>query len=222
MSDQTPHPQVISRGTRTFYDQHRRPFSAIIENRTGKPVHPPTPRFKVADPRFYPPENFVKVGQGDDGSLEIDYPGWHRSLVDAWSAYEARKAALAEEHNKDAPQAALKNPSKFLRRLWGDPPLHPDIPRAMQVGNKYVLGFSDVRPSWLTEDHLPPLERTDILFEGSGLEEFPDAEDDVEEEVEYPVRIPGGRWKLSTQEVVKCSEEEAKEAEARIAELAGV
>lgn len=231
MNQEEEHPQVTSRGSRTFRDQFDRKWHAVIENKTGHPVHPPVPIFEVADHRLIPPEKYVqpRAEHGADGDLFIDLAQWHTDLIDAWAAYEERKVGMAEVHNKDNPAEAVRNPSPFLRKAWGVEPMHPKIVRAMMARNKWVLGFSMQKPGWVTEEILPPVMDTRRVAADLDVEDFYDAEDEgvfgAEESAapeEFPQMYGPGRWRLSDGTTMQGKREDAEAAQAAIREFAEV
>lgn len=214
-----PHPQDQARTTRTFRDQHGRPWGGVCETKTGHWVQPLVPKFSAP---YIPPSKYVVPVPGDGSEVFIDYQRLQQDSTEALRNYELRTYAIAQSEYRDDPEKALKSPTKWLRDAIGNAPEHPNIARACMAGNKWILGFSDRKPDWAYE-YFPVIREEDEVLDLAN--EFPDVEDESESEVvlEYPHHQGGGVWLLSNQQKTKggTSRAEAVEIEKAIAEFAG-
>jgi hypothetical protein len=211
-----PHPQETNRTTRTFRDQHGRPWGGIIEQKTGHWVQPLAPKF---DAPYTVPSKYVLPAPGDGSEVILDYPQLLRDLQVAWQKFEERQLAIAQSEYRDDPIKALKNPTKWLLDAIGMSPTQVNVVRACAAGNKWILGFTEKKPEWAYE-FFPVVSESAVE---DAILEFPDVEEEPEMVVtEYPHHVSGGKWLLSNGTHTKggVSRDEALDIEKAIAEFA--
>lgn len=130
--------------------------------------------------RLDTPPMYMRFKRRDSSRFFIDTAAWIADREFAVEEWRVRLNAEAVAMSAGDQGAALlgKDPyglhgpstvSPALRLRVGPPPLSPTPIRALEAGNKYVMGLSDKMPKWAEPYFLPPPE---------ALSEYPDAEDE--------------------------------------------
>jgi hypothetical protein len=134
-------------GRRTSYnpvDQHRRKWLVSIElTRKGGPalVGAVIPCF---DDPLKTPQQYITLVPGRMDLLQIDYDRWamdQQAALDEWTQRkdEFGRDLYEDRYDPEKPVEELPGRGRELLRLVGKPPLHPDVVRRAQAGEKALL-----------------------------------------------------------------------------------
>ena len=138
----------------TLTDQHGRKWFANIEKASGGPCGVVQQMFDVPYPALVAPQKYLTFPVDQPGRVVIDYDAW----------YGDQKARETEWENQRLDTVAnlpggAQNP--LLPRLLGPRPMSSKVVKAMQQGNAWALGFSEVRPKEADDYFPPPLTPSD-------------------------------------------------------------
>lgn len=172
--------QAERRKPMIWTDQHGREWAASAEMPDLEPCTPLVPNGWRAP--ILPPPQFIKpVHRGGRVTNEraIDYVAWrlHQGELQARHEEERRYHASRMFPNSWARELQDNNP--LIAQEAGPAPYAVDFVVAAELGNKWVLGLSDRKPSWVT----PALEATIPRPQRYGpamatRTAYPDAEDE--------------------------------------------
>jgi hypothetical protein len=173
--------QADQRRHTTFRDQHGRKYSAVTEKETGDPVGAISPVDWAAP--LLVPQKYLKAVPGEAGVLAIDYDEWIVDCVDAKQRYDdtARNYAVAMYGEQAA--AVIENPTPELTQLVGPAPFPVELVQAAKAGNRWILGFADKVPGWVTsafQKALEPADRRARAIATGTITDFYDEPDDDE------------------------------------------
>lgn len=130
--------------------------------------------------RLNTPPMYMRFQRRNQTRFMIDTASWIADREFAMEEWRVRVNAEAVAMSAGDQGAALLGSDPYgerglstispaLRLRVGPPPLSPTPIRALEAGNKYVRGTSDVMPAWAKPYFLPP---------AAVLSEFPDAEEE--------------------------------------------
>lgn len=143
--------QVDARMLGVFTDQHGRKWEAPIEKATGHPCSHVTPKFTAP---YLPDQQYFTYDNYERNKLTIDYD---RAIADAKAAFTAWEDLLyqfALASYRDKAGEAMREPTPEMLRYAGAKPASYKIPEAAKAGNKWILGLTDVKPTW-AQEHFP-------------------------------------------------------------------
>jgi hypothetical protein len=146
--------QADARMLGVFTDQHGRKWEAVIEKNTGHPCSHVRPRFTAP---YLPDQQYLTFDAHERSTLVIDYDRAIADRRDARKTYDEMLYQFALGTYGDQAAKYLPpegKPTEAMRRYVGATPPAPEIPEAAKAGNKWVLGLTDVKPSW-AEQHFP-------------------------------------------------------------------
>ncbi|MHB1310636.1 MAG: hypothetical protein ACYC3L_01375 [Gemmatimonadaceae bacterium] len=194
-------------------DQHGREWEGEFDLRTLTWVGPL--HLRIADPPVDIPLKYVEPVKGPNGRnvagrVIVREERWLKDTLERLVEWRQDMTLRAKAMYPSNYGEMLKNPSRDLLVEVGPGPIHPDFIRAMMAGNKWALGLTNKKPSWVTD---AMLEGAAALKRAFGWREtvgelgeidpslFPDADDedelpetDDETEAEaVPVRRGPGR-----------------------------
>lgn len=166
-------------------DQHGRSWEGEFDLRTLTwigPLH-----LREAAPPVDIPLKYVepvkgKNGRNVAGRVVVRYERWLKDTMERvveWRQDMTKRAKAMYPSNYGD---MLKAPSRDLLMEVGPGPIDPEFIRAMIAGNKWALGLTDRRPSWVTDDML---EGAAALKRSFGWREQVDADGDIDPSL-YP------------------------------------
>lgn len=137
--------QADQRRNQNMKDQHGRSWFASIEKASGYPTGLVQPLFDAPHPRLVPPPHYLVFNPDEPGKVYIDYDRWigeQEAACKAWDEQRIRTGHMIHgaSFNPNGP-----TPPELVIIL-GERPLSPVPIKAMQQGNRWALGFTDVRP----------------------------------------------------------------------------
>lgn len=143
--------QAEYRQVRTFFDQHQRPWEAVVDSRDRALTWsaPLRPMFSLPSKKLMPPPNFLKPD--GLGRLRVDYDGWMQQVHGANEDWNTELMKICQAQNPNAALDTFKNPPAEILRLIGARPMPLEFIKAMKAGNNWVLGKSDREPEWLND-----------------------------------------------------------------------
>lgn len=203
--------QATKRRYRFYLDQHKRKWGSAVENKTGEPCGPfekqgwtaplqPEPKYMTVDPV--------------ENTLYIDYEQWVRDIDEAHAYWHARlREAAGQIYGQGAVGEAIKNPQpELLDRVGPQPNQRKEPVEAAMLGNKWVLGLTDLKPAWAYEFF--PDEEEAEPEEVIITNKYPDVgEEGVVVTDDYPRWAgPNKGWVLSDGEAVERFDGEDKES----------
>jgi hypothetical protein len=192
--------QPERRKYRTFHDQHGRLWGSTIDITNGHSCGPWEAKFEAP---WLPDFKYIHHHPTDDRLIVIDYDRNVLDAKDAMDAYDdvrlktamnqygsAFTSKLGKTYDEDPPE---------LKQLVGGPPFPVAWSEAAQEGNKWVLGFTNVIPSWayplLAQEALTPRKYLDAdeeaaLAEVAAVEEAVDLDEAHDPEATGGKRVP--------------------------------
>ena len=131
--------QADKRRNMRLKDQHGREWFAVIEKASGAPTGLVQAMFAVPHPALIPPQKYLVFPPDEPNQVRINYREWaaeleHRELE--WQAERRRVMSIIP--------GGAQNP--VLVDLMGPQPMSPAPVKAMEQGNRWALGFTDIKP----------------------------------------------------------------------------
>lgn len=147
-------------------DNHKREWFATVEKESGGPTGYIKPRFQVPHPSLIPPQKYLEIAVDNPGELHINYARWVRDLETAHQEWEARRLREGRHlHGTNFDPNA--KPTRELVEAMGPKPMPLAPVKAMQQGNKWALGLSEVMPPEARTFFPEPVKAADIpVFSG--------------------------------------------------------
>lgn len=190
------HTQHETRQTYTFFDQHERPWHAIVDTRCRPHLAPCT----ALQPQGWsapimPPDDLVRPHPVLLGRLLIDYDSWLERATHAVSDYKQNEHMVAERMFGDQATSAITRRDGRLLSEIGPPPPAVEFVLAAREGNKWILGQDATMPQWANplQETLPQFRRLTMLENGPSIRSFPNA-DEEEGETKRTGRDTQGRF----------------------------
>ena len=126
-------------------DNHKRMWFATIEKESNHPTGYIKPLFRVPHPSLIPPQKYLEIPKDDQGSIHINYDRWVGDLEQRHLEWDQRRLLVGRRihgtsFNPEAPA------TRELMEEMGPKPMPIAPVKAMQQGNKWALGLSDVMP----------------------------------------------------------------------------
>lgn len=176
--------QAAKRMATIWRDQHGREWVAEMDTSPGALRAPCTPlRPNNWSAPILPPAQFIECSQGMGAPhCTIHYDQWaeHQGALNAEWQGELTDIAQRMFPNSWAREITEQNP--LLLAKVGPKPYAVEFVRAAAQGNRWVLGQSPHRPSWVTDALFATIPRPKRhTIEYAGATEFPDAEDEADE-----------------------------------------
>lgn len=133
----------------TFQDEHGRTWGTDIDIRTGHSCGQWEPRFQAP---WIPEAKYIRHDLKNSHRIIIDYDKNIRDLKDAHSEFDDLRFRAAQQEWGSAAGSKMgktyEEDAPELTRMVGKPPRPVQFPEAAKEGNKWVLGFSNLIPTW--------------------------------------------------------------------------
>ncbi len=138
-------------------DQHGRSWEGEFDLRTLTwigPLH-----LREASPPVDIPLKYVepvkgKNGRNVAGRVVVREERWLKDTLERLVEWKGDMVKRAKAMYPSNYGEMLKQPTRDLLSEVGPGPIDPEFIRAMIAGNKWALGLTDRRPSWVTDDML--------------------------------------------------------------------
>jgi hypothetical protein len=149
----------------TWQDQHGRKWGGLFEM---KAAADPKGRTHIVwiqlnavgfvSPLDIPPHVlkpiFAEDGEQVFQKLVVDYAQWKAENAEARRGWRDRARLIAKKMFPNNYGEVMKNPPADLLDEAGPTPLPRELIEAAEVGNRWALGLTQVRPPWLTDEML--------------------------------------------------------------------
>lgn len=128
--------QADKRRPQAMTDDHGRPWHASVEKASGGITGLIQHLFDVPHPDLVPPQKYLSMDPENASHLRIDYDWWLRDLKERAAEYATDRTRMGMLTSRPAE----------LEALLGPPPKSPKPVQAMQQGNLWALGLTNVKP----------------------------------------------------------------------------
>lgn len=198
--------QSATRRSGRYEDQHGRWWVAPTENKTGDPCGPFGGIGWTAP--LSPDDKYIVLNE-DRRGVTIDYPRWINDLKQANAKYQKLLRDTAHALYGEKALEAIASPPHSLIDKIGYPPKQRIEPiEAAMSGNKWILGFTKVKPSWAKEFYPDEDIRYAVTMEDHVVtNQYPD-----DEGGEVTWGGPKAGWRLPNGEFVAREADEDKDA----------
>lgn len=176
-------PQRERRAHRTFTDQHGRQFSTVVDKETNTPIGEMRPLNSAAP--WYPTQPYAVFSANGDSVFRWDYKRLSDELGGMVSVYYDFAIEEALKYNLPVPEVGGVV-DRRVRSLCGIPPFSPAIPLACEMGDPWMLGLPDAKPSAGMED----IVRQNIAIFGNANEALATIRAQLEQALGHRISAP--------------------------------
>lgn len=144
--------------TMRFRDQHGRPYTTVVSNKTLQPCTVLTPQgWEPPRPMMVPPSKYFTFRDDEVGQTVIAYDAWITDLANAEREYAVRVLEVARRMYGDAAADRIRDRDHGLRMMVGPGPQSSEMVKAMKANHPWALGLRRpdgkkyAQPSWAND-----------------------------------------------------------------------